>query len=268
MPTYRQDVSLSPQAQQALDASLGAQTNISKTAQQLSGNLASQLGQPLDWSQQQNYLNNITSQALDKSWDRQAQQFETDLVNKGIRSGSTAYRDQIGDFRNDRSTAYNNAGVQNYNTALQSQLALRAQSLNELTGLLGAGQVQTPQFGGTPQTDIAGITNAAYNQQLQSYNASQSQLGGLFSAGASLIPLFSDERLKENIHYTGEFVAGVPLARWEWVGSGVRGTGVIAQDVEVIHPDLVDQTHISGYKRVWYNRLSERDAAWHSHKNG
>lgn len=254
MPTYRQDVSLSPQAQQALDASLGAQTNISKTAQQLSGNLASQLGQPLDWSQQQNYLNDITGKALDRSWDRQSQQLETDLVNRGIRPGSTQYQQQIGDFRNDRSMAYNNAGVQNYNTALQSQLALRAQPLNELTGLLGAGQVQTPQFGGTPTTDVIGATNNAYSQQMAGYNANQAQLGGLFSAGASLIPLFSDRRLKKDVEFIEALPNGLDLYEYRYVwddDSAPKHRGFMADEVEAIYPNAIVE-HDSGYSMVKY----------------
>lgn len=254
VPTYRQDVSLSPQAQSALDASLGAQTNISNTARNLSGNLASKLGQPLDWSAQQSYLNNVTSQNLNPQWDRLDQQNQTDLVNRGIRPGTTAYDQQRNEFLQNRSQAYNSANLNNYNTALQSQLALRAQPINELTGLLSAGQVQTPQFGGTPATDVIGATNAAYNQQLQSYNANQSQLGGLFSAGASLLPLLSDRRAKTDIKKIGQTDSGVPIYKFRYKHGGPMQVGYMAQDLLETHPQAVTMGP-DGFYRVQYDMV-------------
>lgn len=249
--TYKATVNLSPQAQQALDASLGAQTNLARTAQTLSGNLGAQLGQPLDWSQQQGYLNNLTDQSLDRSWDRQAQQFETDLVNRGIRPGSSQYQQLAGDFRTDRSNAYNAANVANYNTALQSQLALRNQPLNELTGLLGLGQVQTPQFGSTPMTDVAGITNSAYSNQMSQYNKQQELLGGLFSAGANLF--MSDRRAKTDIQKVGELDNGLPVYLYRYVFGGPFHIGVMADEVEKIHPEAVVMGP-DGYNRVNYEK--------------
>lgn len=240
VPTYRQDIKLNPQAQQALNATLGTQTNLANTAQQLSGGIGQELSQPVDWSQQQNYLNNLTDQSLDRAWDRQGQQYETDLVNRGIRPGSTQYQQLQGDFRTDRSNAYNAANVANYNTALQSQLGLRNQRLNELTGLLSAGQVQTPQFGSTPFTDVAGITQNAYGQQMQQYGANQSNLGGLFAAGANLLPLaLSDRRAKTDIRRIGTADNGIPLYVFRYFGSGPFFVGPMADEVEKVNPDAV-----------------------------
>jgi hypothetical protein len=182
------------------------------------------------------------------------------LVNRGIRPGSTAYQQQIGDFRMDRSNAYNAANASNYNSALQSQLALRAQPLNEILALAGQGQIQQPQFGqvnapGIAGTDVAGITQNAYGQQMAQYNAGQQQLGGLFSAGASLIPLFSDIRLKTNIVKVGEHPIGVGIYEYDWIETGEHDRGVIAQEVQKVRPDLVDDTHESGFLRVHYDRM-------------
>lgn len=220
------------------------------------------LNEPIDFSAQRDYLEGLTASNLDRSWDRQAQQTETDLVNRGIRPGSTAYAQQIGDFRMDRSNAYNAANANNYNSALQSQLALRAQPLNEILALAGQGQVQQPQFGqvnspGIAGTDVAGITQNAYGQQMAQYNAGQQQLGGLFSAGASLIPLFSDVRLKTNIVKVGDHPMGFGVYEYDRIDTGNHERGVIAQEVRAIRPDLVDDTHESGYLRVFYAPLGE-----------
>lgn len=251
--TYTANTTLSPQVQAAIDASLGAQTNLSKAAQSMSANIGSQLGQPLDWSAQQGYLNDITAQNLDRSWDRQAQQFETDLVNRGIRPGSTAYQQQIGDFRADRSNAYNTANLANMNTALQNQLTLRQLPLNELNALMSGGQVQLPQFGSTPQTDVAGITNSAYANQMANYNANQGLMGGLFSAGASLLPLLSDLRAKTNIRRIGTADNGLGIYVYQYLTGGPFTIGVLAQEVEKVNPEAVVEGP-DGLKRVFYDK--------------
>lgn len=252
--TYTANTTLSPQVQAATDAALGAQTNISKTAQQLSGNLGNQLGQPLDWSAQKSYLNNITAQNLNPEWDRMNEQNLTELTNRGIRPGSTVYDQQRNQFQQGRSQAYNSANAANYNTALQSQLALRNQPINELSGLLSAGQVQTPQFSSTPQTDVAGITNSAYANQMAGYNSNQQQLGGLFSAGASLLPgLFalSDRRAKTDIQRVGKLDNGLDVFIYKYWGDGPFYMGVMAQDVKESNPEAVFERP-DGYLMVNY----------------
>ena len=77
---------------------------------------------------------------------------------------------------------------------------LRNQPINEVSALLGTGPgVQNPQFVNTPQngtiqpTDVAGIYQNGYQQQLQNYQMQQQQaqqqqsamLGGLFGLGSA-----------------------------------------------------------------------------------
>lgn len=253
VPTYRQDVSVSPQVQAALNASLGSQTNVANAAQSLSQNIGSQLGKPLDFSQQQAFLNDVTAQNLDRSWDRQYEQNETNLVNRGIRPGSTAYQQATTDFRNDRSNAYNSANAANYNTALQSQLALRNQPLAELSALMSGGQPQLPQFGATPGVDVIGATNNAFNQQMAGYNSQQAQFGGLLSAGASLIPLLSDRRAKTDIRKVGTLDNGLDVFLYRYKHGGGYQIGLMAQDVEKVRPEAVVEGP-DGFKRVNYEQ--------------
>jgi hypothetical protein len=265
-PRYTATQSLSDAGKSLLASSQATQQNLGNLAQQQSARLGTILNETIDFGDQKNYLEGLTSGALDKTWDRDAQRFETDLVNRGFRPGTSAYNDQIDQFRTSKSNAYNAANVGNYNTALQSQLALRNQGINEISALAGGAQVQSPAFASTPQTsvggtDVAGIMNANYGQQNQQYNNQQSMLGGLFSAGANLLPLaFSDSRLKTNIEDTGERIAGVPVKTWDWKGGG-SGVGVIAQELERKHPALVDNTHPSGFKRVNYMGLLDKAGA-------
>lgn len=255
-PRFTATQTLSGSGQQLFDTGMRTQQNLANLAQEQSGRLSGLLSEPLDWSQQQTYLNDITAQNLDRSWDRQAQQYETDLVNRGIRPGSTQYKDLISDFRNDRSNAYNTANLNNFNSALQSQMALRQAPINEILALAGQGQVQQPNFVGTPQTqvagtDVAGITNAAFGQQMQNYNAGQSVLGGLFSAGASLIPLMSDRRAKTDIKRVGTADNGLGIYLYRYKHGGPFMIGIMADEAEVVAPDAVVMGP-DGFKRVNY----------------
>ncbi len=226
---------------------MGTQQNLANLAQEQSGRLSGLLASPLDWSQQQGYLNNLTSQNLNPQWDRLDEQNRTELANRGLRPGSTAYDAARGEFMNNRSSAYNNANLNNFTTAQQSQMALRQAPINEILALAGQGQVQQPSFTSTPQTgvagtDIAGINNAAYQGQMQSYNAGQQQLGGLFSAGASLIPgLFalSDRRAKTDIQRVGKLDNGLDVFVYRYFGEGPYHMGVMADEVQKVNPEAV-----------------------------
>ena len=54
---------------------------------------------------------------------------------------------------------------------------------------------------------------------------------------------------------TGEKIAGVPVKTWDWKGSGTPDVGVIAQDLEKKHPELVSHSDPSGFRKVDYAGL-------------
>jgi hypothetical protein len=256
-PRYQAKQTLGTAGQQLQATNQGTSQNIASLANEQSGRLSGLLNAPIDFTAQKDYLNSLTEGALNKSWDRQSQQFETDLVNRGIRPGSTAYNDSQNQFMTNRSDAYNSSNVNNYNTALQSQLALRAQPLNEILALSGQSQVQSPQFASTPSTgvagtDVAGITQAGFANQNQQYNNQQSLLGGLFSAGANLLPLaFSDRRLKRDVTKVGNLSNGLPVYDFRYLWDDVVHRGLMADEVAAVHPEAVVM-HGSGFMMVDY----------------
>lgn len=74
----------------------------------------------------------------------------------------------------------------------QRDLAQRNQPLNEIAALLSGSQVQQPNFitaGGTsmPTTDIAGLMQQQYSNQLGAYNTQQANIGAALGTGARLI---------------------------------------------------------------------------------
>lgn len=263
-PRFSATQTLSGPQQQLLNTGQQTQQNLANLAQEQSGRLSGLLSEPLDWSAQQGFLNDLTEQNLNPQWDRMAQQNETNLINRGIRPGSTQYTQAQDDFARSRSSAFNDARLNNYNSALQSQLALRAQPLNEILALSGQAGVQQPSFASTPQTgvagtDVAGLTNSMYQSQLQGYN---SMMGGLFSAGAGLLAapqtsvlggLLSDRRMKTDIKRIGTAFNGLPIYTYRYLDDDVFHIGFMADEVEKVHPEAVE-TGPDGFKRVFYSK--------------
>jgi hypothetical protein len=86
-----------------------------------------------------------------------------------------------------------NAGLQNSARGqyLQNLFAVRNQPLNEYNALMTGAQVQTPNFVNVPGvtqagTNVAGIYNDAYQNQMSAYQAQQAGINNLFSLGGSL----------------------------------------------------------------------------------
>ena len=260
-PRFTATQTLSP-AQQAL-------LNTRQQTQQTNANqVQDALSQPfsLDNDATESRLMELGLKRLQPLLDQRRQAAETDLINRGIRPGSTNYgqaKELVDQGEND---AYNQLLLNGRSQAINEALMQRNQPLYEQAALQGSGVVG-PQYAQTPQTgvagtDIAGLINQDYQNKLNSYNQSQSDLmGGLFGLGKAGLGMFnfapitlSDKRLKKNIHDTGERVRGIPIKTWEWKGSGERDMGVVAQDVEKKYPHLVELGP-DGYRRVKVGRL-------------
>lgn len=158
-------------------------------------------------------------------------------------------------------------GNQARSQGLEELYALRNQPLNEFNALRSASPVAMPNFQSAPDvamqgTDVGGNIWNSYNANLNNYNAQQASkngmLGGLMQLGGSLGSawLLSDERAKENVEAVGTLPDGVGVYEYNYKGESPadRQTGVMAQDVERVHPDAV-ATAADGYKRVNYARV-------------
>lgn len=79
--------------------------------------------------------------------------------------------------------------------------------------------------------------------------------GGALGAGlGALLPLLSDMRFKDNIHYVGN-ENGIPTYVFTYTGDPekVLYKGVMAQEILLMHPEAVE--HVNGRYRVNYDRL-------------
>lgn len=162
---------------------------------------------------------------------------------------------------------FQNAGLQNSADSqyMQQLFAMTDQPLNEYNSLMTGAQVQSPTFQSVPQanvatTDVGGITNSSYQNQLAAYNANNQGLNNLFSLGGSLgsaAILSSDRRLKRDIVRMGEFRSGIPIYEYRYSKDGEDGPrylGVMADEVAPVIPEaiLCDE---DGFEAVDYARL-------------
>lgn len=143
--------------------------------------------------------------------------------------------------------------------SLTEQYALRQEPINEVTALLSGSQVHQPTFQQTPTntiptTDIAGLLNQNFNQNLDVYKQqsanSNALLGGVLGLGGNLAKL-SDRREKENIHKLGTVFAAdpegdsheLPIYKYAYKDdpASMQHVGPMAQDVEKIDPRAVGE---------------------------
>jgi len=201
---------------------------------------------------------------LDPQWAQREDQTRTRLANQGLTPGSAAYDAALQSEGQGRNDAYAQAmyGAQTGagNAAFQQGLNANMQPYQQLQALQGLTQQNNFQTAGQAQTpQLLNALAQAYGGQMQQYGIEQagknSQLSGLAGLGAAGIAA-SDERLKVDVRRsTLEAIPGVPLASWEWPGQpGLRQVGVIAQDLQVVRPDLVLEGP-GGYLWVDYGRL-------------
>lgn len=271
LPKLTQTTSLSPGQQAIYDAMQGAQTNLANTAQNQSARLDGLLSEPfsLNNDSTEARLMELAGKRLNPQLDRRREQEAVRLRGQGIMPGSTAYDEAMKRVNEGENDAINQLMLTGRQQAVNELLTERNQPINEIIGLASGSQVQTPQFGGTPQTglagtDVAGITQQNFANQMGQYNQNLSQwnstVGGLFGLGSSALMAFSDKNLKKNIRAEGGEIGGVPVKSWDWRNGGGKETGVIAQDVEKKHPELV-RKHPSGYKMVDYGNLMRLGAS-------
>lgn len=271
LPKLTQTTSLSPGQQAIYDAMQGAQTNLANTAQNQSARLDGLLSEPfsLNNDSTEARLMELAGKRLNPQLDRRREQEAVRLRGQGIMPGSTAYDEAMKRVNEGENDAINQLMLTGRQQAVNELLTERNQPINEIIGLASGSQVQTPQFGGTPQTglagtDVAGITQQNFANQMGQYNQQMGQwnqnVGGLFGLGSSALMAFSDENLKKNIRAEGGEIGGVPVKSWDWRNGGGKETGVIAQDVEKKHPELV-RKHPSGYKMVDYGNLMRLGAS-------
>ena len=199
-PKFAQSTEFSQPVQGLFDSGMAMSKGIADTGVQQIQGIQQQYAKPFDLNTEaENKIVELQRARLDPRMQQQDEALRTRLTNQGIREGTEAWDRALtrqGEISND---AYNSMYINARQQGVNEALLQRQQPLAEFNAIRTGAMPQTPQFSGVPQTqqantDIAGITNANYNQQMQAWNAQNQQnnafMGGLFGLGSSLIGMF------------------------------------------------------------------------------
>ncbi len=248
-PRYESRQTYSPEEQNIFNLGQQTRSNIGQIGVDQSARIGSLLGTPIDMnSAVEENLFNLGRSRLDPRFERDRASLEQRLANQGIGVGSDAYQSSMGTFEQGRNDAYNQLALTGRGQSVQEVLAQRNQPINEISALMSGSQVSQPNFIGTPQanmanTDVAGIYNNNFNQQMAVANAQNStnnaMMGGMFGLGAAgmrFMP-WSDRRLKKDVIELGIDSTGLMAVEWTYTFMPGRFRGYMADNVRQLYPD-------------------------------
>lgn len=269
-PRYEAVTALSDAQQGIFDTNQQTEQNIADIGLNQSGRINDLLSSPLQLGNEatESRLMELGMGRLTPQFERNQEALRTRLANSGIKEGSAAWNAEMTRMSQSENDAVNQLLLSGRAQANQELLTERNQPINEITALMSGSQVSNPTFQSTPQTQVAGVdytglVNNNYQQQMASWNANNQQnnamLGGLFGLGGTLggsamkYGLLSDRRAKRDITQVGKLDNGLPIYLYRYAGDDVPQIGLMAQDVEKLHPHAV-HTGSDGFKRVNYAR--------------
>lgn len=222
-PKFGQTTALNGQAQSVVDNTLGT------------------LSQPfsMDTNAIESHLMDLSSARVNPQLEQRRASTEQSLMNRGVRPGTEAYKRAMEAVTQGENDQWNQLALGGRNQAISELLQGRNQPLNEMNAMLSGNQInaQTPQAGVAP-TDYMGLVGNKYAADSKQYGDMWNGIGQL--AGAAGGWMFSDERLKTDIHATGERTEdGIPIKSYRYKGSPMMHLGVIAQEAKQKRPDAV-----------------------------
>lgn len=190
---------------------------------------------------------------LDPRFARESESLDSQLINKGIRPGTEAYRNARTQFDQAKNDAYNQLYLTGRGQGAQEALTERNQPINEISALLSQSQVSQPNFTNTPQpgvapTDVIGAQQQSLNQQNVGYQGQLAQnnamMTGLFNLGSAAAGGWarSDINSKENIEVVGMRDDGLHVIDFDYkpeFGGEKDNRGLIAQEVAQVYPHAV-----------------------------
>lgn len=203
--------------------------------------------------QTQAYYDRAT-RLLNDAYNRQYQNTDEALINRGIQTGTKQYNQVMGDLQNNQLGALSDIA----NQAIFAGQDYTSGQIGNVNALTGARDVYA-------LSGMGGSNNAydnSYEARQYGHQARTNAMGNLLNAGASIgaAALLSDERLKENLEPVGKLDNGLTV----YIGNYKEETGLdtrpqlflIAQEVEKVKPEAVKE--INGYLAVDYIKAVEK----------
>lgn len=194
VPSYTQTQTLSPSQQAIFDQTQAAELNLANVANEQSARIGDLLNNPFEFTNQDiaNWSTDLAMQRIAPQQEQARKALETQLMNSGIRRGSSAWDSEMARMTNANTDQLNQLALTGRNQAFNEQLAIRNQPLNEIIGLMSGTQVQNPNatFAQSPQSQVAGVNYADIQKnydaaELARSNAGIGALGGLFGSATN-----------------------------------------------------------------------------------
>lgn len=234
----------------------------------------------------------MATRGLGEMFDKGEESLRSRLAAQGVNAGSDAFGSEMQSFNEGKGNAYAQAQLgarqmalsdrqqqlselmgqrsTNWSEALtqyglddQADFNARSRPLNEITSLASGSQLYyqpttpgQPNYHNIAGTDVAGIYQNNFANQMAGYNAQmQGQngwLGALANLGGAAIA-YSDRRLKRDVEYIGTDERGNRLWRYAylWDEPGTERIGVMADEV----PAYARVMTMSGFFAVDYAML-------------
>ncbi len=258
IPTFSVATTLSPAQQAIKNQQDSASLNLATLGKNLSGTLGQQLTGNFRLGNEavESRLFDLGRKRLDPMFAQRDEDLRTRLANQGIKAGSEAYDREMAGFGQQQNDAYNQLLLQGRGQANQELLAEDNQRINQISALLGGGQVSSPNFmtgagiGAIPTTDNGAIIGNYDNQRMNQWQQSQAAMGSFLGGLGGLFSL-SDERAKTDKQKIGETDDGIGIFKFKYKGSPKTEIGLMAQEVAKKKPQAV-RKGADGLLRVNY----------------
>jgi hypothetical protein len=170
----------------------------------------------------------------------------TDAAKAGVGAGSQAIADKgallgMAEGGGSGLQASQQAVLDNLLKRYQAGVSAPYDALNGLMGIIGTNNWGSQSSGTATQTKNPSLLDS---------------IGKGVDIATGIGKLFSDKRLKEDIQRVGTLDNGLPVYTFRYIGEPTVHMGLMAQEVEKLHPDAVS-LHESGFKMVDYAQASQ-----------
>lgn len=259
IPRFSVTTTLSPEQQKVKAQQDAASLNLATLGNNLSGTLGQQLTGNFKLGNEavESRLFDLGRNRLDPIFAQRDEDLRTRLANQGIKAGTAAYDREMALLGQQQNDAYNNLLLQGRGQASQELLTEDNQRINQISALLGGGQVSMPNFmtgvgvQGAPTTDNASIIANNDNARMAAWQANQAAMGSAIGGLGGLFAL-SDERTKTDKDKIGETKDGMGIYSYRYKGTPQKQIGLMAQEVQKKKPQAV-RKGADGLLRVNYS---------------
>lgn len=266
-PKFTATQTLTGDAKRMHDLNNQTGVNTATIARDQSSRIGSLLATPFneDGSLDRARVEQSLNDRLNPQLQRNREAMHTQLINRGVREGTQAYDDAMGNIgrqENDARLAVIAQGGNEQSQAIDRAKAVRRSPIEELQMLLGSSQPEQLKLTNTPSLGVAGvdyqggvqnrdnILNNQYQQKIASQNAMMGGLSSLASAPFQMFQ-FSDRRLKKAIKKIGKHVSGLNIYSYTMLWDDVPTVGFMSDEVVKLFPNAV-RRHESGFDVVDY----------------